>query len=146
MVNSQYNLAFKQWLENMDLDKNQLFPLTSNMCAKNHFYYLSEKMTVSKLVSQGVKEPVAIMIYKEIRPGTIHVYSIEVRSDFRYKGVGRRMIQGLCEKNDTVELSSLPESKIFYEKCGFRPVEENKFVWERGKGWQQGENDEIKAE
>lgn len=132
---SQYNLAFKAWLEEMSLDNRQIFPLTADMCAKNHFYFLNEKMIVRKLVSQEVKEPIAIMIYKELLPKVIHVYSIEVRDDYKYKGDGRRMIWGLCEKNNVVELSSLPESKIFYEKCGFKETGENRFVWERGKGW-----------
>jgi ribosomal protein S18 acetylase RimI-like enzyme len=72
---------------------------------------------VAKLVSQEVEGPIGIVIYEETEPKHIHIYSVEIREDFRYKGDGRKMINYFREKNDYVELSSLPESKVFYEKC-----------------------------
>ena len=132
---SHYNLYFKQWLENMDLEHRQLFPLTYSMCCKNHFYFLSNEIMVAKLVSQEVEGPIGIVIYEETEPKHIHIHSLEIREDFRYKGDGRKMINYFREKNDYIELSSLPESKVFYEKCGLKQQEEGRFIWKRGEGW-----------
>ena len=59
--------------------------------------------------------------------------SFEVNKKFRNTNIGRRLINGYCSRYDMVELSTLPETKIFYEKCLLHEEGDGHMVWRRGK-------------
>ena len=107
----------KDLLEDLDI---QSFPLTHSMCNKNDY----TDCIIRKLRSQEVSYPLATVIFKEEPDKKIHIYSLEVHEKYRLTNIGRRMLTKFMENANIVELSCLPETKIFYEKRGFQELEE----------------------
>lgn len=113
-----------------ELDKDS-FSLTYDMCSKNHF---TDNITVRKFINQEIDHPIAIILYEVIAPKKIHIYSFEVHKNYRLKDYGRHLMAKFKEVYDEIELSSLPETKLFYEKLDFVEREENEMIWRRPNG------------
>jgi ribosomal protein S18 acetylase RimI-like enzyme len=71
------------------------------------------------------------MIFEERTSENIHVYSLEVHPNNRCESVGRKMIDRLKEDHNYIDLTTLPESKIFYEKRRFVEEEDGHMVWRK---------------
>ena len=104
------------------------FPL-SFKCAKQ--FIDTEGIVIRFLISQEVTHPLAIMIFEERTSENIHVYSLEVHPNNRCESVGRKMIDRLKEDHNYIDLTTLPESKIFYEKRRFVEEEDGHMVWRK---------------
>lgn len=104
------------------------FPLT-HKCAK-HFQN-DDPVVIRILHDQEINHPLAIMMFEEKTSENIHIYSLEVHPNCRYNFYGRRMIDRLKENHTYIDLTTLPESKIFYEKRGFNEEEDGHMVWRK---------------
>jgi ribosomal protein S18 acetylase RimI-like enzyme len=120
-----YNEAFLS-----ELDKES-FPLTFDMCNKND--YTQGNKVVRQFINQEIPYPLAIIIWEEVAPKEIRIYSLEVHSKYRFQDYGRHILTKFKEVYKLISLCSLPDAKIFYEKMGFVEQEENQMIWRKPK-------------
>lgn len=115
-----------KFLGNLDKDN---FPLTFDMCSKND--YTQGNKVVRYFINQEISYPLAIIIWEEVAPKEIRIYSLEVHKKFRLQDFGRHMISKFKEVYKSISLCSMPDAKIFYEKMGFVEQEENQMIWRK---------------
>ena len=115
-----------------NIDKSD-FSLTYDMCEKNDYGGFDNTVFMDILRSQEIKEPLAIVIYTHTGSKQIKIYSFEVNKKYRKTSIGRKLINGYCSRYDLVELSTFPETKIFYEKCLLHEEGDGHMVWRRGE-------------
>ena len=77
-----------------NLDKDN-FPLTFDMCSKND--YTQGNKVVRYFINQEIPYPLAIIIWEEVAPKEIRIYSLEVHKKFRLQDFGRHMISKFKE-------------------------------------------------
>jgi GNAT superfamily N-acetyltransferase len=114
-----------------ELDKES-FPLTFDMCNKND--YTQGNKVVRQFINQEISYPLAIVIWEEVSPKEIRIYSLEVHKKFRLQDYGRHILTKFKEFYKLISLSSLPDAKIFYEKMGFVEQKENQMIWRKPNG------------
>jgi GNAT superfamily N-acetyltransferase len=114
-----------------ELDKES-YPLTFDMCNKND--YTQGNKVVRQFINQEIPYPLAIIIWEEVAPKEIRIYSLEVHSKYRFQDYGRHILTKFKEVYRLISLSSLPDAKIFYEKMGFVEQEENQMIWRKPNG------------
>lgn len=105
------------------------FPLTFDMCNKND--YTQGNKVVRQFINQEIPYPLAIIIWEEVAPKEIRIYSLEVHSKYRFQDYGRHILTKFKEVYKLISLCSLPDAKIFYEKMGFVEQEENQMIWRK---------------
>lgn len=111
-----------------ELDKES-YPLTFDMCNKND--YTQGNKVVRQFINQEISYPLAIVIWEEVAPKEIRIYSLEVHSKYRFQDYGRHILTKFKEVYKLISLCSLPDAKIFYEKMGFVEQEENQMIWRK---------------
>lgn len=121
----------KEFFEQLDKEN---YPLTADMCSKNRYELSSWMIVVREFKDQEIPYTTAIVIYREIDNKKIHIFSLEVHKNLRLNNNGRRLLNKFKEDYDEITLSTLPESKLFYEKLGFVEQEENQMIWRRPNG------------
>jgi len=121
----------KEFFEQLDKEN---YPLTTDMCSKNHYELSSWMIVVREFKDQEIPYTTAIVIYREIDNKKIHIFSLEVHKKLRLNNNGRRLLNKFKEDYDEITLSTLPESRLFYEKLGFVEQEENQMIWRRPNG------------
>lgn len=115
-------------------DNKEHFPLIYDMCEKNaYFEKFSACMFIRIYKNQELDHPTGIVIYDTLEKEKYHIYALEVYDQERLKGNGRYLLKSFLEKADIISLSCLPETKVFYEKLGFKEREELEMVWKRGQ-------------
>lgn len=115
------------------LDKEN-YPLTVDMCSKNRYELSSWMIIVRTFHDQEIPYPTAIVIYREIDPKKIHIFSLEVHKKLRLNNNGRKLLDKFKEQYDEITLSALPESKLFYVKLGFVEQGDNQMIWRKQNG------------
>jgi len=116
----------KDFLEELDKES---FPLTFDMCSKND--YTQGNKVVRQFINQEISYPLAIVIWEEVAPKEIRIYSLEVHSKYRFQDYGRHILTKFKEVYKSISLCSMPDAKIFYEKMGFVEQEENQMIWRK---------------
>lgn len=118
-------------LETIDKEK---FPLTYRMCSKNKFD--TGSIFVRKLIDQEIDHPIWIAIYEERKPQQFHIYSLEVYKSYQLQNYGRKALTKFKENANLITLCSLPETKVFYEKLGFKESDDSglRFIWRKNFG------------
>lgn len=118
-------------LETIDEEK---FPLTYKMCSKNKFD--TGSIFVRKLIDQEIDHPIWIAIYEERKPQQFHIYSLEVYKSYQLQNYGRKALTKFKENANLITLCSLPETKVFYEKLGFKEADDSglRFIWRKNFG------------
>jgi GNAT superfamily N-acetyltransferase len=118
-------------LEMIDKEK---FPLTYKMSSKNKFD--TGSIIVRKLIDQEIDHPIWIAIYEERKPQQFHIYSLEVYKSYQLQDYGRRALTKFKENANLITLCSLPETKVFYEKLGFKEADESglRLIWRKNFG------------
>ena len=110
-----------------NLDKES-FPLTYDMCTKNNY---TNNVNVRQFINQEIPYPLAIVIWEEVAPKEIRIYSLEVHGKYRFQDYGCHILTKFKEAYKLISLCSLPDAKIFYEKMGFDELEENQMIWRK---------------
>ena len=117
----------KSFTDKLSLEK---FPLTRAMCEKNDYEHLSgTDVLVMLQVRYG--KLMSVAIYQETDERSVKVFSFEVTADCRLMDYGTNALNELKSSYSSISLSSLSESKIFYEKQGFESTGENAYTWRR---------------
>lgn len=125
----QYNIVEKAYYKKLaDLFDPAIFLLFHKI---SHNYIDIEPITYMALYVPEQEKPVAVMLYEEHTINNGHVYLLEVHPDYRLKDFGSVMINRLKEKYNYIDLTTLKDSKIFYEKLGFVEEEDNHMVWRK---------------
>ena len=110
-----------------DIDEDQ-FSLTYDMCGKNDYGSFAFPVYMDMLYDDD-GYVVGICIYRHKEDiGGIYVFSFEIRAGMRYCGIGS-MFMGIYKGMGRVELSTLPESRVFYEKNGFESIGDSRMVY-----------------
>jgi len=104
----------------------ELFPLTHAMCDKNQYESMGNLVLMVLQVRYG--KLMSVVIGKQIEEG-FHVFSFEVTADCRLMDYGTKAMDYLKRQYRKIELHSLSESQVFYEKMGFRPTGESEYTW-----------------
>lgn len=115
----------KAFIDTLDREK---FPMTVTMCEKNKYDSIGKTVMLHLQLRYGKIMSVAILHPDEI-DDNIHIYSFEVTSDCRRLGYGTSAINELKRTYSCIDLSSLNESRVFYEKMGFMSVCSSTFIW-----------------
>lgn len=117
-----------EFLETLDKEK---FPLTYKMCSKNKFD--TGSIFVRKLIDQEIDHPIWIAIYEERKPQQFHIYSLEVYKSYQLQNYGRKALTKFKENAILITLCSLPETKVFYEKLGFKESDDSglRLIWRK---------------
>lgn len=118
-------------LETID---NEQFPLTYKMCSKNKFD--TGSVIIRKFIDQEIDHPIWIMIYEERKPNEYHIYSFEVYKSYQLQDYGRKALTKFKENAKLITLCSLPETKVFYEKLGFKEADDSglRLIWRKNFG------------
>ena len=107
------------------------FSLTYDMCKKNGYFLIFSWMIFTRLYYNENNKIIGIAIFDTRTPKHFHIYSFEIKKNYQLKGHGTKFIKTFIDNCKEVTLSSLPESKIFYQKIGFDEREENQMVYRR---------------
>lgn len=62
--------------------------------------------------------PLGVIELTEVDDKKIHIYYIEINRKYRYKGIGRQVIDLLKDKYDIIEGKSVLDSIEFWHKLG----------------------------
>lgn len=104
------------------------FPLTHKVCTDT---FDGESVTFRMAKEQELDHPVAVVVFEEKTLDSVHIYSLEVHPKCQLLKNGRDLVNLFKTKYKYVDLTTLPESKIFYEKLGFTEEEDNHMVWRK---------------
>lgn len=124
MIDFFTSLFNRKFIDGLPTEK---FPLTHAMCSKNRYEEFKNPVLMQLQTRYG--KLISVILYRVEQPDEIRVFSVEVSSDSRLNGHGTRAIAELQKENGRMYLSSLNESRVFYEKCGFLPVGDSCFRW-----------------
>jgi hypothetical protein len=110
-----------------DIDEDQ-FSLTYDMCGKNDYGSFTFPVYMDMLYDDD-GYVLGICIYRHMVDDVgIYVFSFEIRKGMRYCGIGS-MFMGIYKGMGRVGLSTLPESRIFYEKNGFESIGDSRMLY-----------------
>lgn len=105
---------------------NTMFPLTNEMCEKNDYSNMNNKVYMDKLYINNSLYGICIYSFHNKE---LIIYSFEISANSRYLGIGKIFLNYYLNKYNIVRLSCLPDVKIFYEKCGFIETEDCRMVY-----------------
>lgn len=126
MTNFITAIYSKKFIDTLPMVK---FPLTYAMCDKNDYTRMYPDVLMSLQVRYG--KLMSLAIYKDLGESAIKLYSFEVTTECHLMNYGTAAMAELMRNYGNISLSSLPESRIFYEKLGFTQSGGLTYNWQR---------------
>lgn len=105
------------------------FPLTYAMCDKNEYENMCPHVLMVLQLRYG--KLMSVVLGHRFWDGYdgFKVFSFEVTADCRLLDYGTKAMDYLKSEYQKIQLHSLAESQIFYEKMGFYSTGESEFTW-----------------
>jgi ribosomal protein S18 acetylase RimI-like enzyme len=100
------------------------FFLSPNKPMQNYFVYYWDT------------EPVGLIGYKRLCPGSVEITWLAVKREFQRRGIGKRLVEYTenyvkSVLKDEILVVNTMKAGGFYEKCGFEPINEEKMSYRK---------------